>query len=361
MKIGGGLARRIAGWAVGTAALAILVWAVLHFGDLQAFGLLMRQAQPEWLIAAIALQASTYISVSLGWRAVLSRAGNPQPLRRLLSIAISKLFADQMIPAAGMGGNMLLVERLVELGTQRGTAVAVLLVSMIGFYAVYAVLAVVMLLLLWLDGRANLLITAFVAIFLLVAIAIPSFALWLRRRGSHPLSPLLERIPLVRTLLRIVGEAPGDIVGDRHLILCVSAFNGLVFLADAGTMMTCLRALGQHVGYGTAFIAVISASMVVTLGPIPMGLGSFEASSTGTLHLLGVPLEVALAAALLFRAFTLWLPLLPGLISMRSLFGGRTCQAAPLPSPARSKRQGVSDVRDDHEDSRSTAGSNRAP
>jgi glycosyltransferase 2 family protein len=53
-------------------------------------------------------------------------------LRKLLPVARSKLFADQMILAASMGGNMLLVERPMELGTLRGTVVAALLVSMIG-------------------------------------------------------------------------------------------------------------------------------------------------------------------------------------------------------------------------------------
>ncbi len=349
MKIGGSLTRRIAGLAVGVAAIAMLVWAVSHFGDLRAFGVLLRHAQPAWLTAGLALQGSTYVSLSLGWRAVLWRAGDPQPLWRLLPIALSKLFADQVIPVAGMGGNMLLIERLVQLGAPRGTAVATLLVSMIGFYAVYAALALVMLLLLWLEGMASLLIDALVAIFVMVAIAIPSFALFLRRRGSHPLSPFLERIPIVRTLLPIVGEAPGDIVGDRILVLRVAACNGLVFLADAGTMMTCLRAFGQDAGYMTSFISVISASIVVTLGPIPMGLGSFEASSTGALHLLGVPLEAALAATLLFRVLTLWLPLLPGLISMRSLFARSEPHVALSPASIVLNDQDPLNARDDLE------------
>jgi uncharacterized membrane protein YbhN (UPF0104 family) len=59
------------------------------------------------------------------------------------------------------------------------------------------------------------------------------------------------------------------------------------------------------------------ASIVVTLAPIPMGLGSFEAVSIGTLRLAGIPFEAALSATLLFRGFTLWLPLLPGMVAAR--------------------------------------------
>jgi len=56
---------------------------------------------------------------------------------------------------------------------------------------------------------------------------------------------------------------------------------------------------------------------VVTLGPIPLGLGSFEVTSTTTLHLSRVPIALAFAATMLLRILTLWLPLLPGLFLMR--------------------------------------------
>ena len=53
--------------------------------------------------------------------------------------------------------------------------------------------------------------------------------------------------------------------------------------------------------------------MAATLGPIPLGLGTFEAACGGMLSLLGVAIETALAATLLLRGFTFWLPILPGL------------------------------------------------
>jgi uncharacterized membrane protein YbhN (UPF0104 family) len=48
-----------------------------------------------------------------------------------------------------------------------------------------------------------------------------------------------------------------------------------------------------------------------------MGLGSFEAVSIGMLRALGVPFEAALSATLLFRGYTLWLPLIPGMFAAR--------------------------------------------
>jgi uncharacterized protein (TIRG00374 family) len=304
-------------WLFALLGVAAVTAIALRFGDLGRFLDTLGHAHPLWLIAAMACQLGTYFSVSLGWREVLRTAGAPQPLRRLLPIAFMKLFVDQVLPTAGMGGNVLLVDRLTALGASRGAAVAALLVSMVGYYAVYAVLALVMMLLLWVHNRATPLLAGVVTTFLMVALAIPTLALWLRQRGSRPLPKRIERVELVSNLLHVVGEAPKRLVANRRLILFVAGLNGLVFLCDAATLQFCLLAIGQQVSFATAFISLISASIGTTLLPAPMGLGSFEASSTAMLGLLGVPIASALAATLLLRGFTLWLPLLPGLWLMR--------------------------------------------
>ncbi|AMK22941.1 MULTISPECIES: lysylphosphatidylglycerol synthase transmembrane domain-containing protein [Sphingomonadaceae] len=328
-------------WFLGIILTAALVGAVLHFGEIENFARLLVRANPFWLAVAVLFQLSTYASVAAGWAAVLRSAGTPRALPRLMRIALTKLFADQAVPSAGLGGNVLLVDQLVRLRVPRGTAVAALLVSMIGYYAAFAFFAVGMLVLLWLHDKATPLMAGVVTTFLLVALAIPSLALWLRHRGSQPLSPRLERVGVVRELLEIVGQAPADLIGDRALLLRVTGFNALVFIADAGTLWACLDALGGPAGFGTAFIASIMASIVVTLGPIPLGLGSFEATSTATLGLLGVPIENAFAATMLLRILTLWLPLLPGLMMMRSALRRRP------PRSHRSRRTGSGCKRSD--------------
>lgn len=307
----------IAPWLFGGLAIAALVAGVLHFGELEHVAAIARQAQPAWLLAALLFQLSTYVFVALGWQAVLRTAGASRPFSRLLRVAFAKLFADQVIPSAGMGGNLLLVDRLTALGVPRGTAVATLLVAMIGYYAAYAMLALLMLFTLWLQSAASPLLVGLVTSFLLVALAIPLLALWLRRRGSQPLPAWVEGMRPIRALLDVVGEAPEQLVSNRRLLLVVTAFNALVFLADAATLAACLTALGQPLLPGTAFIALMMASIAATLAPIPMGLGSFEATSTAMLGALGVQVEAALAATLLLRALTLWLPLVPGLLLFR--------------------------------------------
>ena len=74
-----------------------------------------------------------------------------------------------------------------------------------------------------------------------------------------------------------------------------------------------LRAVGSPTGFAPAFACFLIASVFATLMVVPGGLGTFEGASVAMLHLFGVPLAAALAATLLLRGFTFWLPMLPGL------------------------------------------------
>jgi uncharacterized membrane protein YbhN (UPF0104 family) len=311
----GHLTFRLLATVIGIASIVLLV---RHFGDFRKFVALAQRAQPRWMLLAVLVQAGTYTAVAMGWRAVLRLSRAPQPLRKLLPVAISKLFADQALPGAGLGGHVLLIDRLTALGTPRGTAVAALLVSMIGYYASYAALALLMLLVLWLHKAATPLLTGVITTFMLVALALPALALWLRHRGSRPLPPQVERLGPIQEVVRIIGEAPAELIRDRRLLAIVTLFNGLVFLADAATLAICLAALGFPMIPTTAFLALMAGSIAATLAPVPLGLGTFEASSTAMLVALDVPFEGAVTATLLLRGLTLWLPLVPSLIMMRS-------------------------------------------
>jgi uncharacterized protein (TIRG00374 family) len=153
--------------------------------------------------------------------------------------------------------------------------------------------------------------------FFAIAAAIPAVALWLQKKGDDALPGWLERFGALRDLSEMIGKAPSRLVRNGWLIGRMTFLNGVAFVLDALTMQFCLFALGIQAPFAAAFAGFIMASIVTTLGPIPMGLGSFEAVSVGTLRAMGVPLEAAISATLLFRGFTLWLPLIPGTITAR--------------------------------------------
>jgi uncharacterized protein (TIRG00374 family) len=305
------------GWFLALLLVAGIVVAVFHWGDVKQFGKLVTEAKPLWLLVAAALQLATYVGLAAQWWLVLRRGRTPEEGGDLLRLTFAKHFADQVVPTAGLSGNMLVVDRLVSLGVPRSNAVAALLLQIIAYYASYALGALWVLVVLWWKSRSSLLLTSAVLVFLLIASGIPALTLWLHRRGQERLPTWVARWSKAQNFFKLVGEAPRELIRDPELIGWLTLLNGLVFLADAATMQACILALGVHAPLSAGYVAFMFASIAVILGPIPMGLGSFEAVSIAMLRLFGIPFEAALSATLLFRGFTLWVPLVPGGILLR--------------------------------------------
>ena len=305
-------------WLLAALLIAGLVLAILHWGDVKKFAALVAQSNPWWLLIALALQVATYVGLAAQWWIALRKGRTPVAWAELFRLTLAKHFADQVIPTAGVSGNVVLVDRLVRLGVKRGSAVATLLLQIIAYYASYALGALWVLVVLWWKDRTSFLLTAAVLVFLVVAAGVPALILWLHRRGQERIPRWVTRWSKARRFFELVGEAPGKLVRDPQLIAWLTLFNVLVFIADVGTLHACLLAIGVHAPLSASYVAFMMASIAVILGPVPMGLGSFEAVSIALLRLFGVPFEAAISATLMFRGFTLWLPLVPGGILLRS-------------------------------------------
>ena len=304
-------------WLLAVLLIAGVVVAVLHWGDVKKFAALIAHSKPLWLLAAAAAQVLTYVALAIEWALVLRVAKCRSPFGKLLGLTVSKHFADQMVPTAGMSGNVVLVDRLKEIGGSRPVALAALIMTIVAYYASYGVASLVALVLLWLWGQTSWVVVALISASLGLSAAVPALALWLHRKGAKAIPKWLRRIRTVCELFEMIKEAPTGLVRNLRLIALLTALNGAVFALDGLTMQLCLLALGVKVPFSIAFSAFIMASIVVTLGPIPMGLGSFEAVSIGMMRAMGVPFEAAFSATLLFRGYTLWVPLIPGMYAAR--------------------------------------------
>jgi uncharacterized protein (TIRG00374 family) len=314
---GSGLGSSWRGWLIGALLLGGLVIAVLHWGEVKNFAKLIAGAKPAWLAIAAALQIATYFGLSAQWWLTLRRGKTPRPHSDLFRLTFAKHFADQVVPTGGMSGNVLVVDNLVKNDVPRGNAVAALLLQIIAYYLSYALGALWVLVDLWWKERMSLLLAGAVLLFLVVAGGIPALILWLHRRGQGKLPKFVRKWSKARDFFELVGEAPAKLIRDPQLIAWLTLLNLLVFIADAATMQACILALGLHAPLSAGYVAFMMASIAVILGPVPMGLGSFEAVSVAMLRLFGVPFEAAVSATLLFRGFTLWLPLVPGGLLLR--------------------------------------------
>lgn len=328
-------------WLLGLLLLCGLIVVVLHRSEIKQFVALAREARPVWLWAGIGLQIGTYFCVAAAWNVALQRAGEQVSLGTLVRLAVAKLFSDQAMPSGGMSGTAFLVTALNHRGIPNPVCLATLLVSIVSSYAANLLAAAASLVLLWWFHKLQPWIWIVAAIFCVVSVAIPAGALGLRKWGKGGLPRWVRRIPLVGRFLELLGEAPGDLLRAPTVIGTATGCQAGVILLDSATLWIMLLAVGHPESLWLALPSFFLASMVAMIGPIPLGLGTFEATCVTMLHVGGVPVAPALTATLLFRGLSLWLPMLPGMwLARREFAKGINRGATRAPGKCSAGRSG---------------------
>jgi len=218
-----------------------------------------------------------------------------------------------VVPSAGLSGTLLVVRALKRRGVPDGASVSAVVVGLLGFHLAYGLALVTALVLLAVSGDLSrrMLSLAILATFLIGAMIVA--LLWLSRGRRGPVRGLLMRIPGLKGFLQQLHDAPKGALHDKTLLLQTTALQFGIFVLDAATLAVCLAALGTTASLAGLFAALVIASLVATITIIPSGLGTFDATMLAMLHLVGVSTINGVGAVLLFRGFTLMLPLIPGL------------------------------------------------
>ncbi len=307
----------IAAWIFGVVVLAGLVVFIMHFGAIEVFVARLRGANPLWLAAALGCQLATYISAAAVWFRVLKRAGPPPRFRSLLRLAFVELFANQAVPTGGLSGSLMVVRGLMRRGIASAIAVTALFIAALSYYAAYFMVGLLAIVLLWHSGDLNAAWRALFIAFAIVVTALGTAIFWLSRSRDDLIPDAIQHWRPFAQLARMLSQVRLDMLRDPQLFFETVTLQSGIFLLDAATLWCTGRAVGLNVDVGSTFMSFILASVVATLSPIPLGLGSFEGTCTGLLHLMGGGLEASLAATLILRGLTLWLPMLPGLVMIR--------------------------------------------
>jgi uncharacterized protein (TIRG00374 family) len=310
--------RSILFWVIGLLGFLAVILVVLHLGSLERMVKLARSARPAWLLL---VQASTYLSAALVWRQALCHAGHPLPMRALVPLGIAKVFTDQVLPSGGISGTMLVVRGLIRRRVPSKIAMAAMLAGLVSYDVAYMIIVLTSAGILWLHNRANLPIFIGVGVFAVITIAIPTAVLSAKRWGDRKPMTWVSKLLGMTDLLRALTEAPTHLLRSPALLIQTVVLQLGIFILDALTLWLVFNAIGEVPEIWVIFVSFAIASMVATIGPIPVGLGTFEATSVGMLHLLGVSVEAALAGTLLLRGLTFWLPMLPGIWLARREIG----------------------------------------
>ncbi len=315
---------RVRFWISGLIILVGLIIGVTHFGEIEHFILLMRKAKPVWLLYGVFLQTATYFSLAAAWYRPLRHAGTCLTLLSLVPMGIAKLFSDQALPSAGMSGTAFFVAALNRRGIPVQLCMATLLMNLVVYYMAFLLVAITSVVLLWCYHDIHTWMILITILFCIVSVVIPFGALWIRNWSKKSPPLFLMRIPGLKNMFDALGNSPDYLLRDGRLFTETMFYQLAIFLLDAATLWVVLCASGQYVSYLIVFPCFIIAAMVSSILPIPLGLGVFETTCVLMLGSFNVPHEAALTSTLMFRGYTMWLPMLPGMWLTRRAFSKKT-------------------------------------
>lgn len=304
-------------WLGGAAACAALVFAVTHLSEEKEFLLLLEKVEPAWLVAAVLLQAGTYVAQGLVWRIVTGFSEHRLSLLRALQLSLAMLFVNQALPSGGISGIALVSGALSRTGMSRSVVASAVLVDQAMYYLAYSLCMAVAFVFAVYHRYLPGWVAVSMLLFVVTGLAGAWFLMALPGSRMQNLKQAMRRLPRISRLLDWVGQADASSFQTRRICLRACACHMTIFVLDAGTIWVAARALGADPTMGGVFSSFLVSSLFRTIGIMPGGLGTFEAASVMSLKSIGLPLSVGLSATLLFRGLSFWVPMIPGLIFSR--------------------------------------------
>jgi glycosyltransferase 2 family protein len=309
----------IAAWLFGLIVLAALITFVARRSEIAQFGQLLRDLEPRWFLAAAAFQALSQLSSAAVWYEVFRLAAHPCGMWPLLRVRLAMVFANEALPSAGLAGSIVAVRGLGRENVPSNVVVSAIVAGVMTTYVAAGIALVATIVMLQPYHRVSprILITAIVVSAAVVA-GFMAFT-WRRQTIAPRLSARLKRMPRIAAALNSIASAPVGVLRDRVFWSRAIFLQLAVLLLDSTTLFVLLTALATKPSPVTVFGSFMIATAATGAIPLPGNLGAFEAALVAMLHLFGVRVEPAFAAALLQRGFTVWLPLIPGVWFSRRL------------------------------------------
>jgi Mg2+-importing ATPase len=308
-------------WVVGLTLVAGICVLALRFSEAEQIARLAERAQPRWLLLALIMQVGTYVAQGEIWRVIGKAAMFGLRRTEVIQLSLAKLFIDQALPSGGLSGTAAVAKHLEQRGMAKPAVAAGVIVNLASYFSIYVVLLLSALMLLPLSGPTREAVMLAAPVFVAGTVALVVALLVLPGRGGGLIDRLRPRA--LKGVAALLDGADATLIRRPRLLFKAGACQLAIMLLDAATMWVLVQAVGVTASAIAVFSSFMVSNLFRTLGVLPGGLGTFEASSVLTLGLAGVPLPAALAATLLFRGVSFWVPMLPGLWFSRRLFGAR--------------------------------------
>jgi uncharacterized membrane protein YbhN (UPF0104 family) len=267
------------------------------------------RADGTWLWAALLVSLLAQPAEAFS---TLGACPRPLPLGPVIGLQFAIRFIALAVPSSA-ARVALNVRFFQKAGLATSPAIAVGLVDSVAGFVVQVFLMVVI----WAAGLATLTISteglsidvsSEIVVGLVILVVVLAAAAVLVPRIRRLLAPRLaeagEALRVVRSPTKVTELFGGNLVAQMILAMVLGA---------------CLRAFGEHLALADLILVNTLASLLSGILPVPGGIGVMEAALSYGLVAAGVPEPTAVAAAVMYRLITFYLPPIWGAVAMRRL------------------------------------------
>jgi uncharacterized protein (TIRG00374 family) len=287
----------------------------------------IENGSPWWMAVALALTVGMFGGYVAMFRGVFrdDRIG----WRASVQITMAGLAASRIFAAGGAGGLVLQAWALRQAGLSRRVVADKTISFLVLTYAPYAFAVIVCgfgLRLGLFPGEAPLSMTLVPAAIALVLVALSLSILLVPTDLQRRLSGWRRGGRLGRVAQRLAHIPAASSAGMRDAIRHLRSRDPALLGAIAywafqiAVVWAAFRAFGEAPPTAV-LVQAFFVGMLGNLLPIPGGVGGVEGGMIGAYAAFGVDAGLAVVAVLMFRAFTFWLPLVPGVIAFFRLRG----------------------------------------
>jgi len=311
--------RRALIWFGSTAVLILVVYLLIpHLAGLEDTWHRIRDGSPAWLAAAIVLEGVSYAGYAWNVAAVSAADGVVLGFRRSSQITLAATAATRLLAAGGAGGIAVTTWALSRAGHGPRQAAKQVSSHLVATYAVFLAAIVLFGTGLAIAG-AEPLLSAFPAVLAALLFAAYGVAIQapdaLQRRLGHGGGQWRRRLLAAPQALADGTHFTIDLIRRRELGLLGTV---VWWVFDVATLWACFWAFGGHPDVAELTMAYL-LGMLGNLLPLPGGVGGVEGGMVGACAAFDMNAEIALVAVLAYRAISVWLPALPGVVALATL------------------------------------------
>lgn len=291
----------------------------------------IEQGDPLWLVAAALFAAGSYFGQIWLFRAVFVRDGKPIGWRESYEVTLAGVAASRLFSPAGAGGLALAAWAMRRWGLERRVVAIRLFGFLVLLYVVYDLALVIGGFGLYVglfSGPSPFAITLVPAIFGLIALTatllialVPNdvevkLRHWSESEGHGFFSRMLARVSTVPVSFGAGVRLAIEILRRRERgVLGSLIWWGL----SIATLWACLHAFSADVPPIAVIVVAFYVGMLGNTLPLPGGVGGVEGGMIGALTAFGVDFGFATVSVLAYRAFSFWLPTIPGALAYLQL------------------------------------------